>query len=84
MNLTLELDYDQALSITNATLVDMLGTIEYLAQPSDLPIWDAIQVVLSYTSTEKELEDLQQRWVDPSFVTMAVEETMKEVLREKY
>lgn len=79
MKLTLELDYDQALDLTNATLVDMLNTIEYLAQPEDIPVWDAINQVLGYTCSKEELEELQQRYINPTFVSILVEETMKEI-----
>lgn len=63
--------------VTIMYLLRVLGEIEYHADPSDIEVWDAIQVVLGDFCTSKQLEQLENRNINPEFVLVLVEDTLK-------
>lgn len=76
MKLSVDVDFDQALDITRATLLQMLYDLESLADPANLDRWDAINEVLAYISTDDELEEMSLRDIPSDFVDILLKDTL--------
>jgi len=64
---------DLADQITKWNLKEMKEVIEELCQPSYIDTWDAINVVLAYMCTTKELLDMEND-TDPKWIKMVSEQ----------
>lgn len=67
-DIKITIDSDEASEITRQRLVSAMETIEYFNEQDQVPLWDALNEVIAYFSTPKQLEELELRTVSASWV----------------
>ncbi len=73
MSYTITIDDDSAEDIVRGVLLNSLQTIEKVGNFEDVGVWDAINEVLAYFSTPKQMKDLETRMIPEDWVDIVLQ-----------
>lgn len=68
-----QLDLEEIEDFVRTQLIEMKRDIEYLYDPNDVPVWDALNQVIAHVSTADQLKQMSFDDIDPDWINIVAE-----------
>jgi len=68
MKYSIELDDDTADGLVRAIILDSMKVIEQVCNPEDVPLWDAMNMVLANYCAPTHMQELEQRMIPSEWI----------------
>lgn len=71
-----QLDEEQITEVTRQGILKLLEDLEIVGGEEDISLWDSLNEVLSYVSTRDQLEEYENRDINPDFLKLLVKDSL--------